>query len=396
MSEKETLTALIVTIIDENGSQTVYEIGDEVEMPLDLLTEYLFELTERNILKYIPEEHSFALGDAAADYIIDDKEELGVEAVFEQLQPYPECSGYPHFNSFEELNAYLKLDHINPNAYHKFYIFGKKKRPAGKFINKKFRCITAPSLELKKRQRWILDNILSHYVPTDCVHGFVKGKSIVTNAQCHIGKRETACIDIKDFFPSITDSQIMNIYTNMGYSESISKILTVLTTFKNRLPQGAPTSPTLSNIVMEPLDSEILEYAVKNGLVYTRYADDITISGDQNIEKHKDEVIKIVERYNFIVNRDKTHLWNSSSGRKVTGLSVDSSVKVPLRYKRKLRQEIYYCKKHGISYHLKNSNNRNEKYVNYVGYLYGKAYFIKMVEPQVGNGYIKQLDELFN
>lgn len=392
---KDTLIALIVEIINEYGSQSIYEIGEVVDMPLDLLTEYLFELTNQRILEYIPQEKTFSLGEQADDYIIDDEKEASIDVLFKPLQSYPNCSGYPQIYNFEELNNYLNLDHIAPYTYHKFYIFGKKKQDAGRYPSNKYRCITAPSVELKKRQRWILDNILSHYVPLECVHGFVKGKSIVTNAQCHIGKSEIACIDIKDFFPSITDSQIKDVFINLGYSESISKTLTALTTFEHRLPQGAPTSPTLSNIVMEPLDSEILEYAEKNGLVYSRYADDITISGDQNIRKHIEEVIGIVERYNFIVNKNKTHIMNSSTGKKITGLSVDSSVKVPLRYKRKLRQEIYYCKKHGISFHLKNCKNRNEKYINFAGYLYGKAYFIKMVEPQVGLEYIKQLDDLF-
>ena len=85
----------------------------------------------------------------------------------------------------------------------------------------------------------------------------------------------------------------------MGYSESLSKTLTALTTFEYRLPQGAPTSPTLSNIVMEPIDKEIMDYANANGLVYSRYADDITVSGSEDIANHLDHVIRINE-YNPI------------------------------------------------------------------------------------------------
>ena len=90
-------------------------------------------------------------------------------------------------------------------------------------------------------------------------------------------------------------------------------------------------------------------------------------------------------------------MMNTAGGKKVTGLSVDSTVKVPQQYKRKLRQEIYYCNKFGVSHHLNriNSEREDKRYVNFMGYLYGKAYYVKMVEPEVGEHFLEQLDEIF-
>lgn len=390
---KKAITAIVVSYICEYGPQEINELINVVNMPVDYLTDYLFDLVEENILMFNKSSYRFELGENAQHYIVDiqDKNSDGVI-----LQPYCGDEKYPSIESFEILSSYLRLEHINPTAYHVFRVEGKKRQKIdSNRPTKKHRDIAAPSIELKKRQKWILDNILIRYQCPDCVHGFVKGKSIVTNARCHINQREIGCLDIKDFFPSINYKMVLKVFLDMGYSGEVANSLTILTTYYGKLPQGAPTSPMLSNIVMKPLDIMISEYAKENNLVYTRYADDITISGEDGIDRHLKSVAKIIEEYGFKINKKKSHTMNSKSGKKVTGLSVDTSVKVPQQYKRKLRQEIYFCNKYGISFHLGHSQTKDSRYVNFIGYLYGKAYYIRMVEPSVGDAFLKQLDDLF-
>lgn len=112
---------------------------------------------------------------------------------------------------------------------------------------------------------------------------------------------------------------VLKVFLDIGYSDEVANSLTILTTYYGKLPQGAPTSPMLSNIVMKPLDIMISEYAKENSLVYTRYADDITISGEDGIDRHLKSVAKIIEECGFKINKKKSHTMNSKSGKMVTG-----------------------------------------------------------------------------
>ncbi|MBP3810809.1 MAG: hypothetical protein ILA15_08825 [Clostridiales bacterium] len=137
------------------------------------------------------------------------------------------------------------------------------------------------------------------------------------------------------------------------------------------------------------------------------HADDITISGDQELSVHIEEIKSIIGRSEFSINDNKTHYMREKHQKKVTGLVVTDKVKIPLKYKKKLRQEIYYCKRLGVKNHLihsmvKNTDERipsllsyNVKSVNFREYMYGKAYYIKMIEPAVGDRFLNELDELF-
>lgn len=293
-------------------------------------------------------------------------------------------NGYPKINSVKALNKILNLAHVSLDHYHKFSIYTKGKE----------RTIYSPGWNLKKRQKWILRYILNNYQLPDCVHGFTSHKSIVTNALCHIGKNEIGCMDIKDFFPTVNSSMIMDIFLSMDYPKNVASLLTDICTFEEKLPQGAPTSPMLANIALSTFDTAVLKYVNDNGLTYTRYADDITISGDHNIENHLDIIKNILLEHGFSPNEKKTRVTKGNYRKIVTGLVVSDKVKVPKRYKKKFRQEIYYCQKFGILQHLKNTKQTSA--VNFREYMYGKAYFIKMVEPEVGEELLVQLDEIFS
>ena len=382
------IQSIILSYIKKYSTVNIESIKKVANEPSSFIAREVVDLYKR---KYITkQENEFHLSNIGEQeklvpwnmFIINDDEIGGFSA--EKFPPRnTDKNGMPVFINIEELYQSIHMDN-RKYAYHIFYISkGKKKR-----------IILAPARELKERQRWILRYILKNVELPECVHGFVNNKSIVTNAYCHVNKQEIGCIDIKDFFPSITKKMVVEVFKNLGYSEKISKALAEICTYEGILPQGAPTSPMIANLVLKSLDLELLTYANKNKLVYTRYADDITISGDINIEKHIEYISKKLNEYGFCVNEEKNHIMKDNYRKIVTGLVVTNIVKVPKKYKRKFRQEIYYCKKYGIEQHLKNSGRKSA--VNYKEYMYGKAYYIKMVEKEVGEEYLRQLDEIFS
>ncbi len=293
--------------------------------------------------------------------------------------------GLPNIETVDEFYDVLDLKGVKRDAYREFDIYNEEK----------IRRILAPSRKLKERQKWILRNVLSKIELKDCVHGFVKGKSIVTNAKCHVQKKEILCLDIADFFPSINIGEVVDVFKQLGYNKEVAEELADLCTFDGVLPQGAPTSPALSNIIFTVVDDKLISYSKKNNLVYTRYADDLTFSTNVGeIEKHTEPIVNIINEYGYSINVEKTHIMKDNYRKIVTGLVINESVKVPKKFKKKFKQEIYYCKKYGISQHLHAIGR--ESAVNFREYMYGKAYFIKMVEKELGEYYLGQLDELFS
>lgn len=237
-----------------------------------------------------------------------------------------------------------------------------------------------------------MKNILEKISISHNVHGFIKGKSIVSNARKHLNKEYVLNIDIKDFFPSVTKYSVEKIFRRMGYCNSVAQLLARVCCYRGGLPQGAPTSPYLANLAFDEVDQEIINVVRNRDITYTRYADDMTFSANYDLSTFKKEVYKSLGKYRFSPNIMKTHQMSGEKRKLVTGLIVDDKVKVCKKYKRKLRQEIYYCKKFGVTNHLRNCHS--EKSINYKEYLYGKAYFIKMVEEIVGEKFLADLDSI--
>ncbi len=253
------------------------------------------------------------------------------------------------------------------------------------------RKISIPIEGLKFLQRWVLENILDPIQVSSSSMGFVKKKSIVDNALRHVNKECVINYDIKDYFPTIRRNHIFKIFKYYGYTNEVSYLLSKICTHKDSLPQGAPTSPYLSNIHCLRLDKRLEELASRINADYTRYADDITLSGNSNVVKYRKIVIKIIESEGFEINAKKTRFQSDSQRQMVTGLVVNKKVTVPVKRKRYLRQQIYYCKKYGVSNHMKYSNINKS---NFKQYLYGLAYFVKMVERDKGEQFISQLNEI--
>lgn len=256
------------------------------------------------------------------------------------------------------------------------------------------RVIDAPSLNLKKIQRWILENILTYFDVDDSAKGFKRSMGIVENAAMHTNKSLVYNIDIQNFFPSISYEKIYFLFYNVGYSSEVSFAISRLVSYQGYLPQGSPCSPILSNIICRKMDEEMKRLAYKVGASYSRYADDMTISTDdiRLFVSKKEAFKKIIERNGFILNNKKERLQYHNQPQFVTGLLVNEGVKIRRSFKKDIEKHIYYCEKYGIFNHLKQIGMEEKSF--YKEYLYGKVNFIRSVEPEIGNHFLERLNKL--
>lgn len=252
------------------------------------------------------------------------------------------------------------------------------------------RTLNIPSLELKYIQRWILDNILSKIKISRFATGFCSDCSILDNAKYHLNKKCVINIDIQDFFPSISFNRVFKVFAYYGYTKEVSFFLAKLCTYEDELPQGSPASPMLSNIVNLKLDARLSALAEKYEAAYSRYADDITFSGNGGIKKLIKMAENILVDEGYEINSKKTRVAYKHQRQEVTGIIVNGEkLRINKKYKRELNQEIYYCTKYGVKHHMEKTNNTNAFYKEH---LYGKAYFVYMVEPEIGKSMLKNLD----
>lgn len=325
------------------------------------------------------------------EYIIDLKQRLYEEQYdnqfIERCCEYSErllLKGLPVFFDEEHIDCVLHT-HGMPALYdyHSFELIN----------GSKIRKIYAPSKRLKKRQQWILCKVLNNIKISESVHGFEKGHSIKTHAELHAAHSHVVCMDIKNFFPSVTSERVAEMFNNLGYTVRASRGLARLCCYNGVLPQGAPTSPKIANIICRDMDIKIQNYSEKRGITYSRYADDLTFSANVEMPELVGAVTEIVKGFGFNINQDKTRIYAPGEPKFITGLVVQNgTVRIPKGFKRELKKEIYYCQKFGVLIHLQNTNS--EHYINYREHLYGKAYYINMIEPEAGKSFLDELDRI--
>ena len=243
-----------------------------------------------------------------------------------------------------------------------------------------YRELDIPSIELKYIQRWILDNVLNNIKISDYATGFCNNKSILDNAISHLNKYCIVNLDIKDFFPSITFERVYRIFSYYGYTNEVSFALAKLCTHMGKLPQGSPASPYISNICCLRLDYRLNAVAHKYNAVYSRYADDITFSSNNDIKSIITVATKIIADEKYSINREKTRVSYPHQRQEVTGLLVNGNhVRIPKKYKRNLYQQLYYCSKFGVESHLEKIVCNKAFFKEHI---YGKIYFVNLVEPE--------------
>jgi hypothetical protein len=182
-----------------------------------------------------------------------------------------------------------------------------------------------------------------------CVHGYVRGRSHISNATAHAGRRFLQKFDLKDFFPSVTRAAVEAVLGEAGFMPDATDRLGLLLTYQGRLPLGACTSPLLSNLCLRGLDAGLQALAADRELVYTRYSDDLTFSANDPFDVRA-EVDAAVAASGFRLNPDKTVSVRYGQALYVTGLSVSDPAgpRLPKRFKRGLRQDLYLIERFGL------------------------------------------------
>lgn len=266
---------------------------------------------------------------------------------------------------FRQLNFYL-LGDSKAKSYRRFEI---KKKSGG------MRAIYAPNQGLKVIQRCLALIFGEAFPVNDSATGFVRGKSVVDNAGYHLQQHYVFNLDLKDFFPGIDQARIWGrlqqapfFFDRATNRLILANVLARLCCFelevvrrdesgelvklmRNVLPQGAPTSPVLSNLICERLDRRLNGVAKRFGATYSRYADDLTFSSLHNLYqtggKFILEVERVIEGQNFVINSKKTRVQGKGYRQEVTGLVVNEKVNVLKSYIKSLRKWLYLWEQYG-------------------------------------------------
>jgi len=297
--------------------------------------------------------------------------------------------------------SYVELVNLINHPVYNYYLIRKEKGGRRK--------IYAPANHLKKAQKTINYYLQAYYlcIKPSNVFGFVinphyMGKycNIAENASVHTNKKFVLNIDLKDFFPSISAKQVKKLFSSpiFNFDEQISTAITLLTTYKGKLPTGAPTSPVISNFVCLQLDADLMQFSEANGLSYSRYADDMSFSSDCSITKDfHSGIAQIIEKNGFIINEKKYRLKSSNRRQIVTGLTVNTKVNVSRKLLKKIRAMLHDLTKNGINRATINHFNlcgepdvrsramfihRLEGFIDFVGQVRGKndLIYIKLKE----------------
>ena len=262
-----------------------------------------------------------------------------------------------------------------------------------------YRTLQVPNNELKSIQKWILRNILSRYRVSEYATAYKVGTSVLVNAKPHVSKEMILKLDIKNFFSSIKYDDLHSLLFDI-YPKPIRHLLVHLCFYPLDdqqygdmcLPQGAPTSPYIANVFMRGFDNYIGEYCRRHNISYTRYADDMTFSGAFNpnavIEKVKNKL-----PHHLLLNEAKTQLIHKGQRQIVTGVVVNEKPQATSEFRRKIRQEMHYCRKYGIGSHVMYTGQRKyygmSQYTDrvwvkrqaFLGNLEGRINFVLSINP---------------
>jgi len=307
-----------------------------------------------------------------------------------------------------------------------YYFFSLPKAHGGE------RLILAPKSELKSLQRWILDHILNKIPLPPCAHGFRRGHSTLSNALPHCGKEVVVRFDLEDFFHTITYRRVRGLFRSLGYSKEISVLLGLLTTFRPDaypyeymrhipqmlwmrsmgsarrsyrgypttppfLPQGAPTSPALANLIARNLDRRLVGLAQKFGAGYTRYADDLTFSGNAGFRRDIGRFLPLVKRIvhgeGFYLARNKLRIRRKGGRQTVTGLVVNYRPNVSREAYRRLRVLLHKAVTLGPErVHLEGTPYRDPAVLR--NHLVGWVSYLSHVNPMRGKKLKETLDQV--
>jgi len=221
-------------------------------------------------------------------------------------------------------------------------------------------------------QRRILDRILCRLPVSKHAFGAIKGRSIRSNAIAHASAPFVVKLDIRDFYPSIRFQRIYDFFIDQQCSPDVARILTRLTTRKYTLPLGTSTSPFLADQIVCPIDRRIGGLAKAHRLTYTRYIDDVTLSGRFDLERLADRIIKIIRQAGFTIKRSKIEFYRPGDGKEriITGVRVqDGNLYAPSSYVDILREELIRARAESLREHVRGDFETRDQYRGKIGYV---------------------------
>jgi hypothetical protein len=284
--------------------------------------------------------------------------------------------------------------HAEVSARPHYVYFEIPKRSGG------VRRLAAPHEALKAAQRWILTELLSKVPVEPEAHGFLAGRSVVTNARPHVGQAVVVNVDVRDFFPTISYRRVRGLFQSLGYSPAVATVLGLLCTEPPRrevtfqgvrtfvaagercLPQGAPTSPAISNLIARRLDRRLRGRLGRKGWVYTRYADDLSFSA-KDFDRGRlgflhASIRHVLEDEGFAPNPKKGRVQSRGGRQEVTGVVVNDRPTIRRDEVRRLRAVLHQAKHTGLE-----AQNR-EQHPDFRRYLEGRIAWVTMVDPVKG------------
>lgn len=257
---------------------------------------------------------------------------------------------FSRIQSVSQLGRWLGLDQKLLNAFLKapsmssFYM-RHLLAPRGK--HGKFRAVYEPIEVLAAAQKAVAKSIVQLYGLPQCVHGYVGGRSTLSNAAEHLGRRIVLCADIEDFFGSLTEEAVTVYFCGIGATIDVSQALARVCCLDGAIPQGARSSPVLSNVLCTKMDSDLTLLSVGLGCVYTRYSDDLTFSGDR--VPSREQLSACLAKHGLRLNASKYRVQKRGARQFVTGLSVVATDKprLPSALKKYLRTRVFFATKYG-------------------------------------------------
>ena len=288
---------------------------------------------------------------------------------------------YRELSSLEQdLGISAKTLYAVSNNLSKHYRKAKLPKKSGGFRN-----LSVPDEVLKSIQKQIAEVLLIHSPTSRYAKAYRFGSSTLRNAKHHVGKQVVLKLDILHFFDSIRYSTVKDkVFPEEIYAEPLRILLTMLCYYKDALPQGAPSSPTITNIILYEFDEQMGQWCRDRGIAYTRYCDDMTLSGDFEPSEVIGYVRLELKKMGFLLNEQKTRIQRPGQQQTVTGIVVNEKLSIPADYRRKLRQKLYYCKKFGIQEHLQKVGLEIPE-DTYRMQLLGKVNYVLQVHPDDGD-----------
>lgn len=267
--------------------------------------------------------------------------------------------------------AYLKKASLCTKHFYRDFEIVKK--------NGTKRQISEPLPSLKEIQIWILRNILYKVPVSPFAKAYKPKTSLLENLRFHKNQAKVFTLDLENFFPSIKIVAVEKLFLEWGYSKTIATLLAKLCTRDNSLPQGAPTSPALSNLIFKDADTIIADFCKLKKIRYTRYADDLSFSGNFDEKELLAKITETVENLNLHINTSKTKLMTPNTRQTVTGIVVNEKPQVVFHKRNELRQAMYYIQKFGIEEHRE---YKEINQANYLEHLLGQINFVLQINPK--------------